>query len=519
MPRPVTGDFAYDHRVRGVLPVAVLLAACEPSGLTLEVTTTNPNVRSVEVLVGMDCDGDCPRGVAPPALAPRSVDYIFVVDDTAPWYAAVEGGVAGFRLAADSATEVDLLLAIGLDAQDRPIEIAYAYNVDVPLSRGDHVRVQLEPAAPVAVSLTDPPPPDGTESLAMWREPSRKRACVLAEHWSSHPEPTRDLIVPADDPDCDEVVDVNECAPWTHLAVNTPSTIDGANCSLFGALPSGADLCVLGGTPCNEVTPTGIPACEALDTLYCAPKALCSSCPGPWQPGCAFTAFSNAAASSTTPFLSCSFGVTDAGQPCLDEVIVQGVDASALLASSSSPTTTCTDVGVHSLQAPLGPFLSSVTTEVGLFKVDALTAPCKLDVHFKGVVTPTESTSLALVDLALANNAHLAVPAIIHVSPGCDRMPTCAFSVGSNFADPMLACAKEQPLLPAACGHTAGSNCLEGGPACGAACCGAGEQCVGGQCTCGGNAACSGGDICQAAVAREDQCGTTCCGGITLCPF
>ena len=519
MPGSVTGDFAYDQGVRGALPIAVLLAACEPSGLTLEVTTTNPSVRSVEVLVGMDCDGDCPRGVAPPALAPRSVDRIFVVDDTAPWDALVENGVAGFRLAADSATEVDLLLAIGLDAQDQPIEIAYAYDVEVPVTRGDHVRVRLEPAAPVAVSLTDPPPPEGTESLAIWREPTAKRACVLAEHWSNHPEPTRDLIVPADDPDCDEVRLVNECAPWTHLAVNTPSTIDGANCTLFGTLPSGQDLCVFGGTPCNEVTPSGIPACEALDTLYCAPKALCSACLGPWTPDCAHDALANGVASSTMPFLTCSFAVTDSGEPCLDEAIVQGVDASALLASSGgSATTTCTDVGVHDLQAPLGPFQSYVETEVGLFKVDALTAPCKLDVHFKGVPTPTPSTAIALVDLALANNAHLAVPAVIRVDVGCTRTPTCAFSVGSNYADPMLACAHEEPVMPAACGRTPGSSCLGDGPACGSVCCGAGEQCVGGQCTCGGNAPCGAGDTCLAPVPRQDQCGTACC-GTTPCPF
>jgi len=42
MPAAVTRDFLYDHEVRGVLPVTVLLAACEPNGLALEITTSHP---------------------------------------------------------------------------------------------------------------------------------------------------------------------------------------------------------------------------------------------------------------------------------------------------------------------------------------------------------------------------------------------------------------------------------------------------------------------------------------------
>jgi hypothetical protein len=515
---PVTRDFAYDPEVRG-LPAVVgvlvaMLAACDPPGLTLEITTTNKDVRSVEILVGMDCSGDCPRGIAPPALAPRAVDRIFVVDDDSPWSSTVDGGVAGFRLAADSATEVDLVLAVGLDEAGTPIETAYAYDVEVPGTRGDYVRVELEAAMPVAASLTEPPPPAGTEALAIWREPNAKRACVLAEHWSDGAEPTRDLVVPVDDPDCDEVV--NECAPWTHLATNVPTTIDHANCTYSGALSSGKDVCLLGGSPCNEVGPT-VATCAALDVPYCAPQALCSACQGPWNPDCALTAMRDGSATNTMPHLSCTFAKDDAGEPCLDEAIVTGVDGSALL--GSPPATTCKGTRVHDLQLPLGPFESSVQTGVGLFKVDGLEPPCTVDVHFKGIPQANESTAIALVDLELDNDAHLAVPAVIHVTTGCTFSPTCTFVLGTT-TDSMIGCAEEAPPPTAACGPSGG---CPAGPACGPSgsltCCGSGERCVSGQCICGSNGGCSGGDQCAVRLSTPDQCGELCCGVSIGCPF
>jgi hypothetical protein len=510
MPSSVTGDFAYDLGVRGALPIVVALAACEPSGLTLEITTSNHNVTSVEVLVGMDCTGDCPRRIAPPALAPRPIDQIFVVDGDGPWSATVEGGVAGFRLATDSRTEVDLVLAIGLDSAGQPIETAYAYDVVVPVNRGEYVRVPLEAVTPVAASLTAPPPADGTESLAIWREPVAKRACVLAEHWSGGSAPQRDLVVPVDDPDCDEVV--NECAPWTHLAMNVPTTIDGADCSFVGALTSTADVCMLGGTPCNEIAATPGGPCGALDEPYCAPVVLCSACPGPWSPECAFTALYSGATMNTMPYLNCTFAIDNVGKPCIDEAIVTDVDGSALL--GPQPTASCTSARVHDLALPLGPFQSSIPTEVGELRVDRVGTPCTVDVRFKGTAQPTESTAIALVDLDLDNDTHLALPAVIHITTGCTFQSACSFVVGTT-SDPMLACAQQAPATAAVCGRTSG--CLQG-PACGATCCGVGEECVGGQCSCGSDPPCGPGDTCIAATARPDQCGTVCCGA-TPCPF
>jgi hypothetical protein len=513
----VTGDFAYDHGMRWRLPLVAVLAACEPPGLTVEVTTSNTAVKTVEVLVGMDCAGDCPGRVAPPALAPRTVDRIFVVDDAEPWQATVEGGIAGFRITADAVSEVDMLLAIGLDAGGQPIETGYAYDVDVPLTRGDHVRVVLAPAVAVAASLTEPQPA-GSEALAIWREHSAARACVLAEHWSDAPEPTRDLVVPLDDPDCDEVV--NECAPWTPLAMNVPARIDDASCATFGPVGTRTDTCLFGGAPCNEVDvlPTG--QCAPLDEPYCTPKQLCAACAGDWSPDCAFNAlFAGVTATEPTiPSLACTFAIDDVtGKPCEDEAIVSGIDASVLL--GASPVAECIAVAVHDLTSPLGPFQSSVQTEVGLFKLDLVSKPCTVDAHFKGILLPQESTSIVFVDLELDNAHHLAVPASIHMTKGCTQGPSCAFTVGTN-SDPMLECARQAPSGSSACAPSGvcpyGPECGSGSPGGAITCCGSGEQCVNGQCTCGGGSACGAGDQCAGSV---DVCGELCCGTTVGCPF
>jgi len=517
LPAAVTRDFLYDHEVRGVLMVAVLLGACEPNGLTLEVTTKNPAVTRVELLPGMDCPDNCPERVAPPALDPRPIDHIFVVDDSSPWFADVEGGVAGFRVTVDNPASVGMLLAIGLDKDGQPLETVYAYDVEIPTTRGDYVRVALKPAAPVATTLLDPPQPDGAEGLAIWREPVAKRACVLAEHWNGNPEPQRDLIVPSDDTDCDEVVPAKECAPWTPLAMNAPSTIDNANCTYFGALPSGADVCLFGGTPCNELSPTTTPQCTHLEEKYCTPKALCTSCTGvDWSPDCAANALVTGAMQQSLPFLDCSFRVTEAGIPCVDQLTVTGVDLSGLLGANR--VSSCERAGVHDLTAPFGPFDNKVQTPTGLFKVDGLTQPCKLDILWKGTaVTPGSVTppSAVFLDLDLDNTNHLVLPAVIRTEVGCTNQPRCVLALGTA-GDTMLQCARERGTMTAICGP---SGLCANGPSCGTSCCGAGEECINNVCTCGGKAGCDGGDVCTAGAYGPDQCGSLCCGVNTLCPF
>jgi hypothetical protein len=77
--------------------------------------------------------------------------------------------------------------------------------------------------------------------------------------------------------------------------------------------------------------------------------------------------------------------------------------------------------------------------------------------------------------------------------------------------------------LDAHVGPDAPMSCLPSGgcpngQACGATCCGSGEECVAGTCVCGTGPACGVGDTCASNVARQDGCGSICCGATMACP-
>jgi hypothetical protein len=472
------------------LGVWALWLGCVPSGLTLEVTATDPAVQRVELFVAGPCEGACPVSVAAPGLAAKPSD-IFVVDDPQPWSATMSGGAAVFDLRADQDEHVSLLVAVGFDATNAgtPRAVAVLHDVRVPASERLHWQMPLSAAAPI-----DDAPATG-ERVAVWRQPSSPGlACVMVEHAGG----MRELVVPEGDTDCDQIA-TGECAPWTNLAVNAPSTIGAASCLLPDNGGSATVVCKLGGPTCSETGGSTMP-CAPLDTAYCAPSALCNC--APWDEACVRNEI--ALSFDAMPLIRCEVPLKVDGAPCdgSSELHVP-IPSSMLVANTAS---TCEDAMINDVATPLGAFARSVMLGGATLTMKKSGTPCATELVYSGKVASSQMSSL-LVDLALDNRNHLVVPMQLKlIVGGCDDVgPLCSVTVTT---DSMFTCAR-----PTTSGSLCGSQGGCGGPMCGNVCCTTGEQCVNGVCMCGPNPGCTSGYECAAGLISPG-CGSICCGSM-----
>lgn len=491
-----------------------MVVACSPSGLTLEVVADDPDLAKVELFVGDHCSGDCPRGTVPPGLPAMAVTETYVVADAVPWTlnrADFDDGVAGFRLESPENTSLPILVVIGYDAQDQIRWSSTFHDVAVPSQDSAYWQVRLSPTTSIAAPLE--PQPAGTERVARWQQPSQRLpSCLLLEHWTDSAEPTRDLVVPAEDHDCDEIAEAAECAPWVPNAVAAPPRIEDASCVLPAPLPGRVEsACLLGGPECTEDPQSPREQCVPVVEPRCVSSLLCQ-CAGTANFGaCVDDVVAEGIASATLPHLKCSIQVDADGYRCDDTPIE--ADAGAYLSSSGS--TKCTGIGIDEWAAPVGPFGSAlVIDETSKLKLVTFDQPCKVDLLLEGNTT-TQSV-LAAAEIDLDNGTHLVVPARFDFhAGGCAESSRCEF-FASDANDSLWECLDRDAAL--SCVPDPIAMCA--GPMCNGECCGAGEMCTPNGCSCAGGKSCRElGDTCQSNVATQDQCGTVCCGVTTPCPF
>lgn len=493
------------------LGILALVAACNPPGLTLEVVVSDPEIAKVELFAGDGCGGDCPRGTKPPDLAPLPVDAAFVVTDPQPFVVVAQDfadGVAGFRIETAADTSLPILVAVAYDAQDQVRWSATFHDVAIPHDDSAHWRVEMTPTA--AITAPYAPQPAGTERLKLWREPSMQRpACLLLEHWSDGGA-TRELIGPIDDPDCDEVDAVNECAPWIPNAMGALPTLDTANCLVPQQQASGASVCMLGGPQCNEVSPQS-DSCVPLEQPYCTPFGLCA-CAGDSNPiDCVTQAFVDATTNQKPmPHLECRILVDQDRNRCDGSQLE--IDGTEYVSGASRQ---CTSIGFNELAAPVGAFEDFLPLGTAKIKLENFSDPCKVEVTWVPGTPPP--VTLAMLELALDNGYHLVVPARIEVIEDCSTPggTYCQLVASAATDETMWECAGAPPAP--LCLPDSAHGCA--GPMCNGQCCGAGEACGPAGCTCGDGPACEvDGDTCQAGLVMENQCGTVCCGVSTPCP-
>lgn len=482
--------------VRAFAVFGVLVAACnEPPGVTLEVLRTDKAVTKVELYLGEKCDG-CPSVMAPPQMTPRRAHLFKVNDPTV--FSATEwnGDRAGFRL--ESATgmlqKVPLILAVGYDANDKPIAASSFYDGEIPVDHGEVWITTLTSTTPIV----DPMPDADGERIAVWPQRRRGPRCVMLEHGTS----IADAVVPADDTDCDGLAAANECAPYVPTAVNTVPTLATANCVTHVPAANGAQLCMLGGPVCNEMTAITVVTCDPLDVDYCAPSKLCAVCPdGNFD--CIKSALQQA--SIGLPRINgveCSIPMNPDGTVCADESRRHDeLDLSGLLEGGS---TKCVDVAVSELALPIS-LHHSMPVGGATLTIRNFTEPCKVDIEWTGRYDRNAGGErLLIVEAELDNGKHIVAPFYLHMAETCIGSMRCSPVVPDAF-DSMFQCVKPAESSTT-CMPTAVS--CNGGIACGARCCAPGESCRDGECRCGDGAHCSRGDSCVEAPTAG--CGTRC---------
>jgi hypothetical protein len=267
---------------RSLIAAATLTACFSDRGLALEIDVGATAATSVELFLGKaGCDADRnPAGIdcktiTPPGIRDPLDGTVWFRDDAARYTAAVTGHTATFRLTADVATALPIVIAVGSAPDASGTHVAGVATLRGLAIPGDGARIVAATlVAAQAVAPTPPGPGDAKtlteERVAAWIEPtSQTTACVAVEHWTAGAV-TRDFVVPAGDPDCDDVV--RECNPSAYLGSEPPGASPVASCFADTA----THACMLGSPACTDQAGPLAGTCGATRARICLPSQLCA---------------------------------------------------------------------------------------------------------------------------------------------------------------------------------------------------------------------------------------------------
>jgi hypothetical protein len=96
---------------------------------------------------------------------------------------------------------------------------------------------------------------------------------VVVEHWRPDEAVSRDFVVPADDPDCDDFEIANECNPAAYHGTAGPGESAVPDC-----LAPSDGVCRLASHGCTDGGGASSGDCAALPRKVCVPDAFCG-CP------------------------------------------------------------------------------------------------------------------------------------------------------------------------------------------------------------------------------------------------
>lgn len=419
--------------MRAALVIALCAAGCfSDRGVAIEVDVGDTGANSVELYIGKTaCDKANAAGITCTTIAPPPDGRfalrgdIWFRDAPAPYIAQVKGRTATFELKADTATTLPIVIAVGTVATDpegaRGVGTATLTDLAIPINSARIVTTTLVGANPV-VPGQGPAATSTEDRVLVWTKQMPPSSCVLVEHWV-HGQATRVFVVPASDPDCDDVVP--ECNPAAYHGTSAVGGADGEPDCITGDT-SGA--CVLGSFGCVDggaKTTTCLPQHRQV----CVPSQFC---------GCDLDGTCTQGKVDTDvaiPRIQCVVPVA-----AIALTVCPGLSAEVDL-GSHYPTGDCGQQPLlGSLQA--AGFGNSLAFNGAEMEVASVSAPCKIAIKTKGGTLPAlPSDDHGVVKLDTSNGA-LLVPLLLQFRTGiCGTTPLVCMALGDD-ANTLWSCAK-----------------------------------------------------------------------------
>jgi hypothetical protein len=278
----------------GTVMIALGAIGCfSDRGVVIEVDIGDTEATSVELFIGKGaCADDQPAGVscativpqgATSPLAPQGDDKVWFRDHAAPYVADVNRNThtATFHLKTDEATTLPVVIAVAFAPSREsmcPIGTATLRGLPIQSNSALIVTTRLACANPVLPRPTDPQNTTG-DRVMVWAKETSPSSCVVVEHWKSEQPVRRDFVVPADDPDCDGLLNAKECNANVYDGSSEAGQASNPDCFGFDS----SNTCLLGSHKCTDVggsmDSTCVPQSPEHDQdPVCVPWEFCNSC-------------------------------------------------------------------------------------------------------------------------------------------------------------------------------------------------------------------------------------------------
>jgi len=422
------------------------LAACSHNSMAIEVTTSDPNIARVElVLVQGRCD-TC-TGDAPPSSLMKPTGPVFYQVAGDRFTAPVAGGVAGFTLEPGASDDIPSLAAIGFDAQGVPKAIA-VLDQDIQINQhlGEVIQVELvtRDIQPAAGALPGAFTIDSNDAVVVWRAPNAPdtaESCIAVLGPGNATSATNTFVVPPDDSDCDGITGAAECDPLWYKYSKPTDTAHPQYCLAQDT----AKLCQIGTeTGCVD----GLSQAGCMPGRYCVPKQACTDCTDPTDPQCPDHVGNDSIAGvprihCTIPlvggpgnFKSCPTGIAavNIDQPYMgggvacEPLLINTPLAFPIVAQQSIAFDTGQGPVALMIQAPIAPCEFQIVPMATVSSVPSRSVPALVQLHgvTRDILVPL------VVDFTNSN---------LTACAGAQTAASC--TVSDSFTDPMWTCAAQ----------------------------------------------------------------------------
>jgi hypothetical protein len=429
------GSGGFDVTRAALALCAAVGAGCfSDRGIAIEVDVGDTGATSVELYLGSTHCGsdamlDC-RAIAPPDGTIALRGTVWFRDGLVPYTAAVKDGRATFRVQVDEPTTLPIAVAVGLlsGAADAPaVGSATLRDVLIPVDTALRVTTTLAAAAPVQPGQLD------TRMLTeqrvlVWSKRTPASSCVVVEHWQDG-DVTRDFVVPAEDPDCDDVP--TECNPTAYHGTSAAGTALRPDC--FASDVAGA--CVLASRGCSDDDGVVDATCAPQREPVCVPAGFCTTCPD-LDGTCTRDLVDDPLA--MIPHVECTVPARRAGvalEPCA------GGTPTPIALGAHTGGATCEQPVLSALQ--LGGFGTTRDFGGALIELSSPTPPCSFQLKWKGGLrTAPEPADHGVIKLPFADRA-LLLPIVLRFTVGtCTPADQLRCVVAGDAADSVWSCAQ-----------------------------------------------------------------------------